>query len=90
MLRVRRQLEIYAYLFEKRYGIKVSGMQVYYTSEKDGIPTITFRKDKKKVEETIKTFDEVVKKIENKDFKGQCSDLRICKNCDLRHYCRKG
>lgn len=90
MERVRQQLEIYAYLFEKRYGIKITSMKAYYTSEKDGVPYITFKKDKKKISDTIKTFDEVVEKIEKKDFKGQCSDLKVCKNCDLRHYCKRG
>lgn len=90
MQRVRKQLEIYAYLFEKRYGINITGMKAYYTGEKDGVPFISFKKDKKKINETIETFDEVVKKIEKKDFKGQCSDLKICKNCDLRHYCKRG
>ena len=90
MERVRKQLEIYAYLFEKRYGISITSMKAYYTSEKDGIPYITFKKDKKKIADTIKTFDEIVGKIEKKDFKGQCSDLKVCKNCDLRHYCKRG
>ncbi len=90
MQRVRKQLEIYAYLFEKRYGINITGMKAYYTGEKDGVSFISFKKDKKKIEETIKTFEEVVKKIEKKEFKGQCSDLKICKNCDLRHYCKRG
>ena len=90
MQRVRKQLEIYAYLFEKRYGINITGMKAYYTGEKDGVPFISFKKDKKKINETIATFDEVVKKIEKKDFKGQCSDLKVCKNCDLRHYCKRG
>lgn len=90
MQRVRKQLEIYAYLFEKRYGINITGMKAYYTGEKDGVPFISFKKDKKKINETIASFDEVVKRIERKDFKGQCSDLKVCKNCDLRHYCKRG
>lgn len=88
--RVRRQLEIYAYLIEKKYGIKIKGMKVYYTGEKNGVPTITFRKNEKHINETINTFKDVVNKIEKKDFKGKCSDLSICKNCDLRHFCKRG
>ena len=85
--RVRRQLEVYAYLIEKRYGIKISGMKVYYTSEKDGNPFLSFKRDEKHITETIDTFDHVVRKIEKRDFRGQCSDMRLCKNCDLRFYC---
>ncbi len=88
--RVQRQLEIYAYLFEKRYGISVTGMKVYYTGEKDGIPTISFKKDDRHINDTVKTFRDVVDKIEKKDFNGQCNNLAVCKNCDLRHYCKKG
>lgn len=87
--RVRRQLEVYAYLMEQRYGIKVSGMKVYYTSEKDGNPYISFKRDDKHIKETIKTFDDVVKQIESKNFKGQCSDMKICGSCDLRFFCKR-
>lgn len=88
--RVRRQLEIYAYLIEKRYGIKIKGMKVYYTGEKNGVPTISFRMDEKHIKETISTFKNVVDKIERKEFNSKCSDLNICKNCDLRHFCKRG
>ena len=87
--RVRRQLEVYAYLFEKRYGIKVDGMKVYYTSEKNGNPYIAFKRDEQHINETIKTFDNIVDKIEKKDFSGHCTDLKICKNCDLRYFCKR-
>ena len=80
----------YAYLFEKRYGINIKGMKAYYTGEKDGLPVITFRKDNKRIEETINLFTEVVSNIENKKFENRCTDLKVCGNCDLRHYCRRG
>ena len=88
--RVRRQLEVYAYLFEKRYGIKIKGMKAYYTGETDGMPTISFTRDERHIKNTISTFTEVVDKIERKDFSSRCCDMNICKNCDLRHYCKKG
>lgn len=87
--RVRRQLEVYAYLMEQRYGIKISGMKVYYTSEKDGNPYLNFKKDDKHIKDTISTFDRIVKEIEKKNFIGQCSDIKICKNCDLRFFCKR-
>ena len=87
--RVRRQLEVYAYLIEQRYGVKVSGMKVYYTSESNGNPYLSFKKDDKHIKETIKTFDTIVNEIEKKNFKGRCNDLNMCKNCDLRFYCKR-
>lgn len=88
--RVRRQLEVYAYLLEKKYGIEVSGMKVYYTSEKDGNPYLSFKKDDTHIKETIRIFDDVVDNIESKKFDNRCSDLKICKNCDLRFFCKRG
>ncbi|MGI6710961.1 MAG: ATP-dependent helicase [Bacilli bacterium] len=87
--RVKRQLEIYAYLIEKKYDVKVSGMKVYYTSEIAGNPYLSFKKDDTQIKETIKILDDVVDKIENKKFEERCSDLKICKNCDLRFYCKR-
>lgn len=87
--RVRRQLEVYAYLIEQRYGIKVSGMKAYYTSESNGNPYVSFKRDEKHIKETIKTFDTIVNEIEKKNFRGQCSDLNMCKNCDLRFFCKR-
>lgn len=44
-------------------------MKVYYTGEKNGVPTITFRKNEKHINETINTFKDVVDKIEKKNLK---------------------
>ena len=85
----RRQLEIYAYLIEERYGYKVSAMHLYYPKEEGGNPRITFRYQRPNVESTIESFDEIVHKIENKDFsmKGHCRSDKRCSECDLRFYC---
>ena len=34
-------------------------------------------------------FDEVVEKIQHKDFSGRAKDKNLCANCDMRHYCRR-
>ena len=87
--KVKKQLEIYTYLFEKRYGIKVDGMRVFYTSELNTNPFVNFTKKEEDIEKTINEFDEVVKSIENKKFDKRCGDLNICKNCDFKFYCRR-
>lgn len=87
--KVKRQLEIYTYLFEKRYGIKIDGMRVYYTGELSSNPFINFKKEDENVKKTIKEFNNVVKNIENKNFDTRCNDLNVCKNCDFRFYCRR-
>ena len=85
----RRQLEIYSYLIEQRYGLKVSAMHLYYPKEENGNPRITYRYQKKNIENTIEALDEVVKKIEKKDFsmKGIGRNEKHCSDCDLRFYC---
>ncbi len=85
----RRQLEVYAYLIEQRYGQKVSRMHLYYPKVENGNPRITFPYRLHNVEATIGSFEEVVHKIERKDFDMSCHrrDERRCSDCDLRHYC---
>ena len=87
--RYKKQLEVYAHLVEQKNDVKVSKMHLYYTGEEDGLPTITFEKSSERIESTIKEFDEVVDKIQNKDFSGRAKDKKLCQNCDLRHYCRR-
>lgn len=85
----RRQLEIYAYLIEQRYGHKVSAMHLYYPKEENGNPRITYRYDRGNVENTIEAFEEVVHKIEQKDYsmEGVRRNEKHCSDCDLRFFC---
>lgn len=87
--RYKRQLHIYAYLVEKRTGRKVSKMHLYYTGDNDGVPTVTYPYTKSDAEETTATFDDTVRKIMNKDFRGRAEDPKVCANCDFRFYCGK-
>jgi DNA helicase-2/ATP-dependent DNA helicase PcrA len=83
----RRQLEVYAHIVEQRTGQKISKTHLYYTSEEDGNPYITFQRDGQSTQETIKTFDTVVSRIEARDFAIPVRPPKLCKECDLRHYC---
>ena len=85
----RRQLEVYAYLIEQRYGHKVSAMHLYYPKEENGNPRITYRYDRGNVENTIEVFEEVVQKIEKKDYsmEGVRRNEKHCSDCDLRFFC---
>ena len=85
----RRQLEIYAYLIENRYGHKVSAMHLYYPKEESGNPRISFRYNKGNIDNTIEAFEEVVRKIENKDYSMEHvrRNEKHCSDCDLRFYC---
>lgn len=85
----RRQLEIYAHLVEERTGQKVSKTHLYYPKEDEGSPYITFRVNKENIQHTISVFDEIVMKIEAKNF--DMSNTRKtekqCSDCDMRFHC---
>lgn len=85
--RYRRQLEVYAHIVEERTGLKVSKTHLYYTSEESGNPYISFSVDAKSINSTIKTFDKVVHRIEQKDFSIPERPIKICKSCDMKFYC---
>lgn len=87
--RYRRQLEVYAHLVEERTGKTVSKMHLYYTSEKDGLPTISYDRAGADIGKTISTFDAIVAKIEGHDYdmSGITKTDKLCGNCDMRHHC---
>lgn len=85
--RYRRQLEVYAHIVEQRTGEPVSKMHLYYTGEENGSPYISFDKHQAQLEATIQTFDEVVSRIEQKDFSISARPEKACKECDMQSYC---
>lgn len=85
--RYQRQLEVYAHIVEERTGKAVSKTHLYYTSEETGNPYITFEKDAGSIDKTIRTFDNIVKRIESKDFSIPARPTHLCHDCDMRHYC---
>lgn len=85
--RYRRQLEVYAYLVEKRNGKKVSKMHLYYTGEDEQSPMISFDKSDASIDKTIAEFDRVVDKIQTKQFSTKAEDRKSCLNCDMRYHC---
>ncbi len=84
----RKQLQIYAYLIEKRYGKKVSRMHLYYTSTMEGNPLVTFEWNRGDVDRAIRDITETVQKIEAKDFHERAQNTYACKFCDMRYFCK--
>jgi DNA helicase-2/ATP-dependent DNA helicase PcrA len=85
--RYQRQLEVYAHLVEERTGQKVSRMHLYYTGEEGGNPYVSFSKDDRAIGKTIARFDEIVARIEGRDFRIPERPTRLCTDCDMRAYC---
>ncbi|NLR68540.1 ATP-dependent helicase [Chitinophaga varians] len=89
MARYQRQLEVYAHLVEERTGQKVSKMHLYFPKEDEGSPYISFLYNPERITNTIRAFDEVVNKIENKNFDMDTvvKSEKQCGNCDMRYHC---
>ncbi|MPM31566.1 hypothetical protein SDC9_78122 [bioreactor metagenome] len=62
-------------------------MNLYYTGEDSGVPTITYPYTKTAVEGTIAAFDETVHKIMRKEFSQRAESPKTCEGCDFRFYC---
>jgi len=85
--RYHRQLQLYAYIVERKFDVSVSKMHVYYTAETEGLPTITFTNRASEMAKTILSLDKTVRSIQCKDFKDRSSVPKLCKGCDIRYYC---
>ena len=48
---------------------------------------MTFNKDSSVINQTIKSFDKVVERIENYDYTIIERPKKHCGNCDMRYYC---
>ena len=86
-----RQLCTYAHILEKRHGKTPERLLLYWTSEQeknDALMVFPYRPNL--VKEAGIYFDRVVTKILDKDFTIQkMPETKICKECDIRGYCRK-
>ncbi len=85
--RYRRQLEIYAHLVEEKTDYVVDRLNLYYAGEKDGNPFISFKNKSESIDTTISQIDDVIKKIECKNFNIEDKPQKLCKECDMRFYC---
>ena len=83
----KKQLQVYAHLVEEKTGKTVSRMHLYYTGAENEIPTITFKKNADSIAHTIQEFDDIVAKIQAKDFSNRATKQQTCDNCDFKYYC---
>lgn len=83
----KKQLEIYAYLIEKRYAKKVSRMHLYYTSTLEGNPIISFEWSRDAIDKTVEEITQTVHDIEDKKFELKVQNSYACEFCDMRYVC---
>lgn len=84
-----RQLCIYAHILEKRYAKRPERLFIYWTSEprkRDALTEFPYRPEL--VDEAGRHFDEVVQRIQAKEFRVRVPpEKKICQECDLRTLC---
>lgn len=84
-----RQLCTYAHILERRHRKRPDRLLLYWTSEelkKNAVMEFPYHPDL--VAEAGRHFDEVVRKIQAQDFRIlTVPESKICKECDLKHYC---
>jgi DNA helicase-2/ATP-dependent DNA helicase PcrA len=85
----KKQLEIYAYLIEKRYAKKVSQMHLYYTSTQEGNPMISFVWERDAIDKTVQEITQTVHDIEGKKFDSKVQNSYACEFCDMKYVCGK-
>lgn len=90
--RYKRQLSLYGYIVNQRYGLNPERLLLYWTSEEsreNALMEFPYIKDY--VDEVGKHFDYVSNCIMEKKFDiGEPPDTsRICKECDFKIYCSK-
>lgn len=85
----KEQLITYSHLISERTGKRISRAHLYYTSVEEGDPRISFDVTQENTEETLNRFDEIVNKIQNKDFAGCAESVDTCRNCDFKYYCHE-
>lgn len=66
---------------------KTSRMHLCYTAEESGLPTISFNKRDQEIAKTIEKFDQIVARIEAKDYTVKARPIKFCETCDMKHSC---
>jgi DNA helicase II / ATP-dependent DNA helicase PcrA len=84
-----KQLCTYAHILEQRTGRRPERLLLYWTAELDRSAAITeFTYRPAKVAAAASDFDEVVAKIQDRDFRVvKVPARKVCKECDLKTLC---
>ena len=84
-----KQLCTYAHILENRYGKRPERLLLYWTAEsKRSEAIMEFAYSPAQVEAAGSDFDEVVAKIQNRDFNiVRVPARKVCKECDLKGLC---
>ena len=81
----RKQLLVYGFLATES-GYSIKNLELHYTSLREDIKQ-KFLYEEKEVKKVLEQFDDIVKKILNKDFFTTIKSEKKCENCQFFHYC---
>jgi DNA helicase-2/ATP-dependent DNA helicase PcrA len=83
------QLCIYAHILRERYHKSPARAYIYWTGERDRHDAMMeFRLYDDDIESSIRYFEDIVQRIERKEFKVERPPAaKICMECDFRKYC---
>jgi len=86
----KKQLSVYAHALDVKHGTKPERLYVYWTGEENKNKALMeFGITDQDIDEAGRHFDEVVEKINKKDFTIKTKPpQRICLECDFRHNCK--
>lgn len=87
--RYKKQMQVYAHLVEKKTGKRVSKLHIYYTADESDEPIVSFDNTPADVQAAICEFDDVVHKIQQRDFNSKAENKAVCSSCDFRYYCNR-
>lgn len=87
------QLRVYAYLVEKKLGVPVGRLLLYFTGEEDR-PVYEVDNRPELVQERIEAFDRTAERIMVEDFNHRAEKSgpglpEACRSCQWRYYCWK-
>jgi DNA helicase-2/ATP-dependent DNA helicase PcrA len=80
---------VFGEAYKERMGMRVAQIHLEYPKVMEGIPRISWPVSRTGVEATVESFEEVVHKIEarNYDMANVTKTKKRCGDCDFRHHC---
>ena len=82
------QIQIYAYLLEKKYSKEILVGKIFYINEEKEKKIIYVNLDNEAILKTINKFKKIATEIVRKNYKTGYLDKDLCKYCDFRSYCK--
>lgn len=86
-LRYKRQLLLYALLWEQRTGLRAEELRLFYTGEREGRQVVAYERDEEELRALSYDMAETIRRIEAKQFDISDSPLPACGRCDFSWYC---